>query len=789
MRSGESASAPAVRPAFAVAGVGAIVALTLAHPSSSRLLTWPLVLVASAFWVMPVVLVVLRLGGRAAFHVPNRLVTAGLGLLALATVISAALSPFSAASFVRTWPTLGGVAFFFLLHDWFVRRPPREAALAQTVAIAGAVVVAASAIAWVSMAPNSPWTLRNAYPFGHSNYTGGFIVLVFPWLAHRAWTTRGGARIAWLLAIAITMFALAGTSSRGAVLALVAAGGGVAWVILVRASWSRGRKFALVVALAAGGAIAILANPRLRDLVVRRGWSDDAQESNRQRSSMLHAGAMLGAERPAFGWGPGTVPLVYPRVRAALEGGVDNVLELHNTPVQVWATLGLAGVAASVLIFVGGIAAGRRGFADPLRAVAATSLGAYAIFVLTDHQLDLPAISALVALNLALLTAAVDRCPFSASPRRTLVAGAVVLLAALPLFALLRDLQARRTYDRALSALEDEQPLDALQALDAATRQTPHDPWFQHQAVGILLAMRDAVPDPARRERLTRDAIARLETSLATGVHQEFAHFNLGWLHLETGNVAAAARNFVSAARLVPDKGGVYLGLGLALQAAGRSADATRAFALEWINDPRSQTSPAWEVPALAALRPAIRVEVTRLYGELAPKYPRAAVASAWTRWWQGELVTAEELGRGFTRDAADFAAALPAIAARQPVTSSATWTILYNAWRERRFPFPAVSDHAAGEAAMGRRAQRHGDDFSAFLRAGSDDEAGLLRVYRRSRKGYGVLAFHPDGPPLTDAYIVQEIGLATDFGATLFPPKGWLPGRFLLALLPLDPR
>jgi len=47
------------------------------------------------------------------------------------------------------------------------------------------------------------------------------------------------------------------------------------------------------------------------------------------------------------------------------------------------------------------------------------------------------------------------------------------------------------------------------------------------------------------------------------------------------------------------------------------------------------------------------------------------------------------------------------------------------------------------------------------------------------------VLALHPDGPALADVYIVQENRLIADFAAGLFPPKGWLPGRFLLALLP----
>src|SRR5207237_7338409 len=93
----------------------------------------------------------------------------------------------------------------------------------------------------------------------------------------------------------------------------------------------------------------------------------------------------------------------------------------------------------------------------------------------------------------------------------------------------------------------------------------PVDPFFRHQIASELLRERDAAPDPARRLRLTRDAVAQLELSLATGVHQEFAHFNLGWLQLDLNQPALAAHHFIAAARLVPDKGGVYFGLGIAL--------------------------------------------------------------------------------------------------------------------------------------------------------------------------------------------------------------------------------
>jgi O-antigen ligase len=777
-----------VARAAPIAAAAAVVALTVAYPSTSRMLTWPWVLLSAAVWCLPVFFLLVRLAGARGLRLPSALVTWGLASLAVVVVASAALSPFSAASLARVWPTLGGVALCLLVHDSLVAGRLAQRSLANLVALTGAVVAVASVVAWLNATAGAPWTLRNAFPFGHSNYTAGCCVLLLPWFVERAWSTRAMARVSWLLVVAITLFAVAGTSSRGAVAALVLVAAIAIACLVIRAPWSTGRKVALLAGAAVILFAASLANPRLRELALRRDWGASAQESNRQRSAMLDAGWRLGLQRPAFGWGPGTIPLAYPRVRAELDGGVDDVLELHNTPLQVWATLGLAGTLAGAVLLVGLARQVRFVRARPVALAAAFSLGGYAVFSLTEHQLDIPAMTALVAVNIATLTAATAGMTFSPSRQRTILAVVALVGCCAPALALFQDLRARHRYDVALASLESGHAVEALAELDAATHLAPHDPYFQHQAVGLVLGLRDATTDAGRRAALTRDAIARLEQSLRTGVHLEYAHFNLGWLELDVGNGQAATRHFVAAAHLVPDKGGVYFGLGLALQAAGRPTDAIRAFALEWMNDPRSATSPAWEVPALAAVRGAVCDEAVRLLGDIGRTGGHEDSDAAWLKWWQGADVRPNELSPVFAADSRDFIAALPALASRADVVAPASWARLYGAWRRGAFPVPGVARDAAMAAALARRAERHRDDFVAFLRAGSEDEAALVRTYRRARTGYGVLALHPDGPVLADVYIVQENVVITDFAAGLFPPKGWLPGRFLLAFLPANP-
>ena len=138
-------------------------------------------------------------------------------------------------------------------------------------------------------------------------------------------------------------------------------------------------------------------------------------------------------------------------------------------------------------------------------------------------------------------------------------------------------------------------------------------------AVIALAGKRDPAPalntealalarDPAQHDR----AVALLQQSLALNPDQEIAYFNLGWLLL-VSDPLAAEKHFRAAAHLVPDKGGVYFGLGLARLNQGDRAGATRAFALECLNEPLFLASPWWTVPAVAAQRNATAREFTRL--------------------------------------------------------------------------------------------------------------------------------------------------------------------------------
>ncbi|MFZ5497314.1 MAG: O-antigen ligase family protein [Verrucomicrobiota bacterium] len=782
----------------------AVMALTLAHPSATRQFTWPWILLVQTMWLAPIVALAADRLARPGWHLPERGLLAGLLGLAAAVVAAAALSPLAAHSLPCVWPTLGGVAALLWLHDRLAADGADErtlAGLTRGLGWAGAILAAASAGGWLAGNRGFAWEVRNAFPFGHSIQTAGAMLLVLPWLALAAWSARGAARVFRIAALLAGLLALFATGSRSAavivgLLALAGASRG-----LFRARLSGRAKIAAVLAALAVAVLAVLVNPRLRELAGRGAWSDLARESNTQRRAMIEAGLLLGRERPLIGWGPGTVSLVYPRVRARLDAGVDNVAQLHNTPVQLWATLGLLGALPALLL--AGVL-GRR-LVQVLRTpsppahdlAAAASLAGYGLFSLTDHQLDLPAFNALVAVNAAILLFRSATATRAWAPARGWRIGFVAVASAGLLAALwpaARDLAARYRYEQYLILLGNGRTTAAMERLAQAIRLAPHDPYYRHQLAAQKLSARALTDNPADRASLLTEATAILAASTTSGVLAEYARFNLGWLALEADRPAAAIQHFRAALQEAPTRRGACFGLGLACRAMGAAheAAAVRAFALEWLNDPAAATAPLWEWPDFAPLRPAVEAEALRLLSVIAADRPAAGyLRELWLWWWQAAAPPA----RGWNRESAAFVRCLAALRAGAPPPSEAAtypWGALLRAWRS---PDPAAALAAltpgrpALGAALARRAARHpAPDLHGFLCSGLENEAALLATERPARTGYGVLARHPDGPVLTDLYVRQQHRLVSEFASPLFPPKGWIPAARLLEHLPAAP-
>jgi O-antigen ligase len=671
-------------PALGVVGFAALGLITLASPGATRMHAWPWSLAYAAALAAPGALLLLRLFDRAhPLAVPRRgwLVVA-LAAIAL-PILSALFSPYRGPGLLNAGPWLSAVALFLVVFDWLQVDPARREALLRVMGAFLAVVAMASLAHWAADLPglsaSEVANARNPYPLGHSNYTAGLAVLMLPILARLAWRTAGLRRAAWTGALVMALAMLATSGSRGGLVGLAVLL--VSGLVTARLGWKK----TLAVAALAAAAVVLLAfaHPRTR-AVFQRASSTEPNVSNLQRTAMFEAGVAMGVERPLLGWGAGSTPLAYPRFRRRLEGGTENALQLHSLPVQLWAELGAAGIAG--LIALAWLVV-RHAHRDP---VAAVALAGYLAFALTDYQLDVPVFAFALA-ALAACLAPPDDAPSPVAPR-------------------VIDWTARF----------------ALIALIGFGRSDP-TPAFNVRALTL-----------AREPAKAAEAIELLETSLKLNRDQEIAHFNLGWL-LVVSRPAEAESHFLAAARLVPDKGGVYFGLGLARLNQGRSDDATRAFALEGVNDPVFLTSPWWRETAFKPLRPATLALMQRFLAEAARRREvdgtRTAkeifYLAALIRWFDDPAAPGEMLARANTAERTAYFAGRPAL--------------------------------------------------PAFATA-------PVQLSRRERTGYPVLMRNLDLPVPTDLFDVQENALAVREFRFLFPRKGWLPAPILVSLLETQP-
>lgn len=602
---------PALLAAVVCAG---LLTASVVSPSSTRLETWPWAAFVALGWLLPIGVALTRFVRERPCSRFGGLLDDGLGLLALSATASALASPICGTVLPHLLPVLGTCALPFALlpalHTDHATRTWRISAVLLV------CVLAASLILWLS-----PWhglrlpESRNDQPFGHGNITGSVAVLAATWLAAGAVREQGRNRRLFIFGVVLAAATVVSSESRGAVLSLAAAGATAAAIVLLRRK-HRLLFLLLVVVLAIG---AVASNARMRGLVLHGRWSVDARESNDQRSAMLVGGLRLGAERPLLGWGPGAVPHVFPRVRGDLPGTADNVLQLHNSAVQLWATLGAAGMLAGLFIATDLALRLRSVVWTPERTALAAGLAGAATVMLFDHPFATPVFAVLAAAHLAAFATAhaPDPAPDTDSDaesdadptqeklarkrrRQILACGIAALIPAL--YATTRDLAARRAYDQALDRAERGDASGYASGLRRAIALAPGDPYYPH-----LLASWLATGHPLSdtQARPPDEAAALLRQTLALNPDLEYAHYNLGWL-LVTTHPDEAAEHFIRAARLAPQRGEVYFGLGCARLNLGDVNGAGRAFAAEWLLNPAFAWSPLWRQSPFDALKPRV---------------------------------------------------------------------------------------------------------------------------------------------------------------------------------------
>jgi hypothetical protein len=532
-----------------------------------------------------------------------------------------------------------------------------------------------------------------------------------------------------VLAIAL----IASTGSRGGVVGLLAALACLAGLALWKAQMSPFARVALLLGLMIIGGAVVWHEPRLRSLLINKHWDSMASESNLQRRGMAEAGWLIGRSNPILGIGPGIVPYIYPRFRAQLSGGVENVLQVHNTYLEIWAEMGVFGVTAMMLLAWGLVQTSAsflrkikfRGIEEDILFPVAGLVGliAYAAFAFTDHQLDVIAIAMILSVYLAFLQSPRSAKALVANPSRVTVwiESAVLIFMGLALVLFTwPNARARQLFSAALDAWYDHDQGRFVQLGHEAAAIAPWDTAYLNEIAGLMFesTAKPPAPDAAFAANEIKTCF---QQSLAQDSRQEYPHFSLGWMALKAGDPSALP-HFQAAAQLVPDKGGVYLGQALALLNQDRTSEVPIYLALEALNDPSFLASAWWELPDFKGLKNATRNKLNNLYLKLQRDCPQVYKAS------------------------------------------------LYN----EQFSNWLLGDPAADPGRATDDLHRR-EYFAANKSAQTLLEANSIS-YKNQRTGFPVLMRHADFPAPRDMYDVQENSLVYRDLRFLFPPKGWLP-------------
>lgn len=353
----------------------------------------------------------------------------------------------------------------------------------------------------------------------------GACLLLFIPVAARFWrdaspSRRAAARIGGLLVLA----ALALTLSRGAWLGAAAGLAVYFWLSGARPPRARA---AMLIALAAAAVLgaAVVLRPT-------------AKASDSARWALWESVARSIPRHPWLGAGPDSVQALLRRERTAdfirILGPTKSQVSAHNDPLQVLATMGLAGLAAYLWLLSGAWRCVSAALKESRHRSATAAIAGALAGLFVQAKFNPVPLGALVLAALFLgLTARGEPRPGRALAFKT---GGVIVCSAVFLLALWLC-RADRAFHRARSFEAAGRPGPALAAYRAAVALNPYEFHYRLNAARFTAAAAAANPNPEVRLALLEEAIAsgregaRLRPALADGFAMHGTYLLLAGAH------------------------------------------------------------------------------------------------------------------------------------------------------------------------------------------------------------------------------------------------------------------
>lgn len=503
--------------------------------------------------------------------------------------------------------------------------------------------------------------IRNPFPLGHHNFTGGYFVLILPLAVGAVTVTQGWHKYLSITAFALIAIALYSTGSRGAWLGEILTLFLTLSIILWRSRGSQRRQAILVSIVVCGLAgLILLSNPRIRNFFDTHSFGNNTGTQvvvtdgpAKDRFFMAQAVINILKDRPLLGVGPGNMARVYNFYRPVEAGtGLDQVQQLHNMPLQIIGELGIAGG----IVYVWGVVLIAKLWWQTLQSlpldkrkvgyVIGASFLSYSISSLTDSQLEnIPIATTLVILLVMLLLLANDNQP-SISVGVPIKARRFFSLCVLGLIALSLQFWPRSNLalyftQRALNALESSDFVVADQLFSRAAAITPWDPTANALAAQeINRANNTSLPDKTQ-QTLTELIIQHYKTALQADPNNVWFNHNLAFLYLSTE--PQRSTTYISRSlQLLPRRESYrYYLLGLSYLQQEMEQEAITAFALESLVNPHFIGMSIWQQPEFLPMRKRFFQQTLEYYESLLVSVPTTATyynylyeQTQLIRWW-----------------------------------------------------------------------------------------------------------------------------------------------------------
>ena len=737
-----------------------------------------------------------------------------VGLLVFGLFISTVFAQFPHQAFWQSWTAICFVAVLYVLNSWLSNPQKRYRLLVRQGYVNIAFIVVSLSL-WTgqTLLPElarikklqqlginlkfdfSTIELRNWAPIGHQNYVAGYLLLCLPLLMGLGILHKGWRRWLWFAGMALGLVDLYTTNSRGGWLGLIV-------LVIVGFSFllGYGRLPRLWLGLGGIGILAAVVGIMARDdrfsTLITDILSGKTDGQLAYRLINIVTGWRMGIAHPFTGIGLGGVPLLYQAYRPAWAGRESELAyQLHTTPFQLWAEMGIWSIASSLLAIALGVYLFYCWFQQSRQAeytdrilvwCLGASLLAYGVMSLTDYQLDNVCISGTIVIFLACLTSTWQQQKLSlkqSSAKPLSLVGLGVVIAAI--IWLIPVHRAWQLSHYGFSALAQNKIDIFVQSLTKATQLAPWEPYYPYQLGWNLGDLALQTQDITQRKQLTTEAIVWLAKGVKASPYREFGHSNLGWLLLNNRQ-PDAVEHFIRSAQLVPAKRGVFYSLGFGLLSQGKVDLAIEAFSLEGLRNPLEiVTSPIWRSPELSSIYPQILKRMETQYTELLQQQDHAY----WHRsrgslyWWQGNLAAASQdwavSGTSITKailklssptqtdsNSPNLDTSAPSLVIQAWLNPTQRKSLLQQAWLKQtqtNIPPEILEKLVTG--------MNQAQSFDRWLQ-----QYAPFRQSRRQRSGFGVISRHIDGAIPTDfLMVVDNIAIATWFGE-LFPSYIYSP-------------